>query len=173
MAARDIVLYPNPILKRKCDPVLGLTPEALEVCQDLVDTLAVSPGVGVAAPQIGSPLRIIAVDVTPRNPGHGLLVLLNPEMVHAEGRVTGREGCLSIPEYTANVERYERIVVRALTREGEERVFESTGFEAICLQHELDHLDGILFLDRVTCLKTHVFRRKGTKPKLTPEELVK
>ena len=118
-------------------------------------------------------LRIIAVDVTPKNPGHGLLVLLNPEMVHAEGRVTGREGCLSIPEYTANVERYERIVVRALTREGEEKVFESSGFEAICLQHELDHLDGILFLDRVTCLKTHVFRRKGTKPRMTPEELVK
>jgi hypothetical protein len=73
----------------------------------------------------------------------------------------------------ANVERYERIVVRATTSAGTELVFESTGFEAVCLQHELDHLDGILFLDRVTCLKTHVFRRKGLKPRLAPEEIVK
>ena len=173
MAIREILLYPHPVLKQQCAPADGLTPEVQELCQDLIDTLAASPGVGVAAPQIGVPLRVIAVDVTPKNPGHGLLVLVNPELVLGEGRVTGREGCLSIPEYTGNVERYEKVVIRGLTHTGEEKVFESTGLEAICLQHELDHLDGILFLDRVTCLKTHLFRRKGAKPRLAPEEIVK
>lgn len=169
MAVRDIVLYPAPILKQRCAPVQWQ--EVSSVCKDLVDTLEACPGVGVAAPQIGEALRIIAVDVTPKNPGHGLLVLLNPELVWHEGNVVGREGCLSIPEFTANVSRYERIRIQALDPQGESVTIESSGFEAVCLQHELDHLEGILFLDRVASLTNDVFKRKGGRPRYTLEEM--
>lgn len=171
MAVRDIVLVPDPILKTRCSPVGEFTPEVRELIRDLVDTMGASPGVGVAAPQIGVALRVAVVDVTPRNPGHGLLIVVNPEILHREGWSVMREGCLSIPEYTANVGRSERIVVRALDGEGVPRVIESEGFEAVCLQHEIDHLDGILFLDRVSSLKNDVFRRKGVTPRFRPEDL--
>ena len=171
MAVRDIVLYPAPILKQVCAPVDWR--EVQEICSDLVDTLKACPGVGVADPQIGHAVRIIAVDVTPKNPGHGLLVLLNPELVEQEGRVVGREGCLSIPEFTANVARAQRVVVRAQDPQGREVKVTSDGFESICLQHELDHLDGILFLDRVSCLKSDVFKRKGGQPRYTLEEMAR
>ena len=158
---RPILLYPDPILKRVCSPLDWRDGEAQSLCQDLLDTMRASPGVGLAAPQIGLALRAIVVDVTPKQPGHGLLLLLNPKLVSGEGRVTGREGCLSIPEYTANVARHERVVIEATEVDGKVSTIESTGFEAICLQHELDHLEGILFLDRVSSLKTDVFPRKG------------
>ncbi len=165
MAAREIVLYPNPILKKVCRAVERVDDQVLEVVQDLSDTLEASPGVGVAAPQIGFDLRIFAVDVGDK--GHGRLLLINPELVRGEGRKIGREGCLSIPEFTANVARYTSVVISALDPQGERRVIQSSGFEAVCLQHELDHLDGILFLDRVACLKADVFKRKGAKPRFS------
>ena len=167
---QPIVLYPDPILKTVCRPADWRDPLVQQVAQDLVDTMQAGPGVGVAAPQIGHDLRIFVVDVTPKHPGHGLLVLLNPEMVGKEGAVTGREGCLSIPDFTASVRRYSKILVRAQDLQGNARILESEGFEAVCLQHELDHLDGVLFLDRVSCLKTDVFRRKGVQPRFDPQE---
>ncbi len=170
MAVRDILLYPDPVLKQVCRPVQELTSEIRALLEDLVDTMKASPGVGLAAPQLGSTWRAIAVDVTPKHPGHGLVVLVNPEIVLLEGTRTIREGCLSIPDYTANVRRAERCVVRGLDMMGRPFVCESTGLEAICLQHEVDHLDGILFLDRVSCLKTDVFGRKGVKPRFQPED---
>jgi len=170
LAVRPIVLYPDPILKRVCRPANWQDPEAQAVAQDLIDTMRQGPGVGVAAPQIGFDLRIFVVDVTPKHPGHGLLVLLNPQLVSAEGKVTGREGCLSIPDFTANVQRHSKVRFVAQDRDGRELVLDSEGFEAICLQHEMDHLDGVLFLDRVACLKTDVFRRKGVQPRFDPQE---
>ena len=126
---------------------------------DLVDTMRSFPRcVGIAAPQIGELVRMVAVDVTDHPKAttcHGLLVLANPRVVLASGAEVAREGCLSIPDLTANVRRATRIVVEA-----GDRVIESEGFEARCLLHELDHLDGLLFLDRVDSLKTDVFRRK-------------
>lgn len=138
------------------DGVISLT-------EDLVDTMKASPGVGLAAVQIGVPRRVVVVDVTPRNPGHGLLVLINPEITDASGSKTGREGCLSVPEYTANIKRSTEITVKALNPEGEEVVIKSTGFEAVALQHEIDHLDGILFIDRIANMKRDLFRRKNFK----------
>jgi peptide deformylase len=120
--------------------------------------------VGLAAPQIDRPVRIIAVDVSehPRaTRHHGLLVLVNPIVVLASGSEVAREGCLSIPDLTANVRRATDIVIEASTTDGQDRVIEAEGFEARCLLHELDHLDGVLFLDRVASLKTDVFRRKN------------
>jgi peptide deformylase len=119
--------------------------------------------VGIAAPQIDELVRVIAVDVRSHPKAtttNGLLVLVDPRIVETEGSVLGREGCLSIPELTANVRRAARVVVEARTPSGEERVVEADGFEARCLQHELDHLDGILFLDRVASLASDVFQRR-------------
>lgn len=170
MAVRPIVLYPNPILKTVCREADWQDSRTQEVAQDLVDTLKAGPGVGVAAPQIGVDLRLFVVDVTPKNPGHGLLVLLNPRLLVGQGEHIGREGCLSIPAYTANVRRHATVTLEACNLAGEKLTLECEGFEAICIQHELDHLDGILFLDRVSCLKTEVFRRKGVKPTFEPQD---
>jgi peptide deformylase len=133
--------------------------DAERVGADLVDTMRSFPRcVGVAAPQIGELVRLVVVDVTDHPKAttcHGLLVLANPRVVLASGGEVAREGCLSIPDLTANVRRATQVVIEAV-----DRVIETQGFEARCLLHELDHLDGILFLDRVDSLKTDVFRRK-------------
>jgi peptide deformylase len=157
MAVRQVLLYPDRALKQRCAP--AQPGDAESVGADLVETMRSFPGcVGLAAPQLGELVRVIAVDVR----GHpkaasdnGLLVLANPRLVEAEGAEVAREGCLSIPEATANVRRATRIVVEHAGG----RVA-SEGFEARCLQHEIDHLDGILFLDRVESLVDDVFRRK-------------
>ena len=166
MAVRDILLYPDPILKTVCAPVDTLDAAVDGLVQDLVDTM-VSAGhsFGVAAPQIGVTRRVAVVDVSKsklgRDANHGLLVLINPAILEREGQETMREGCMSVPDYTGNVTRAEEIVVEYLDRDGSERVIRACGFEAVAIQHELDHLDGLLFLDRVSSLKTDVFRRKG------------
>ena len=141
--------------------------EVARIATDLVDTMHDHPGcVGLAAPQLGELFRMIVVDVTGdrrATVSNGLMVLVDPALVLAEGSEVAREGCLSIPDLTANVRRATRIVVEAETPEGNRRRIDSEGFEARCLLHELDHLDGILFLDRVDSLKTDVFRRKRYK----------
>jgi peptide deformylase len=165
MAVREILLYPDPLLKTVCTPVVSLDMEVAALVQDLVDTMvAAGHSVGVAAPQIGATRRVVVVDVSRSKLGaannHGLLVLINPEILEREGQETMREGCMSVPDYTGNVTRAQSIVVQFLDREGSERVISASGFEAVAIQHELDHLDGLLFLDRVSSLKTDVFRRK-------------
>ena len=165
MAARDIILYPDPILKTVCEPVQNLDEAADALARDLLDTMVESGhSVGVAAPQIGVTRRVVVVDVSKsklgRDNNHGQLVMINPEILEREGRETMREGCMSVPDYTGNVTRAESVVVQFLDRQGRERVIRTSGFEAVAIQHELDHLDGLLFLDRVSSLKTDVFRRK-------------
>jgi peptide deformylase len=161
-APRAVLLYPHPALKAVCAPVLEIDDVARSVAADLVATLEASPGVGVAAPQIGELWRVIVVDAgrNPRHSGQGRFVLFNPEIVAHEGEQVFREGCLSLPEYTANIRRAQAIRVRALSVSGEVVEVEAEGFEAVVFQHEIDHLDGILFLDRVVDLKTDLFRRK-------------
>ena len=131
---------------------------------DLVDTMRASPAcVGLAAPQIGVSKRMIVVDVTdhPKTTTcHGLVVLVDPEIVESSGREVGREGCMSVPDLTANVARAKRIVVRGTTPDAEPIVIATRGFEARAFQHEVDHLNGLLILDRVASLATDVFRRK-------------
>ena len=165
MAVRDIILYPDPILKTVCEPVTALDEAADALVQDLLDTMTASGhSVGVAAPQIGVTRRVVVVDVSRSKPGrdnhHGRLVMINPGIIEREGQETMREGCMSVPDYTGNVTRAESVVVQFLDRQGRERVIRASGFEAVAIQHELDHLDGLLFLDRVSSLKTDVFRRK-------------
>lgn len=153
MAVRPVVLYPHPRLKGVAGEVGEMTDEVRGVIEDLVDTMRANRGcVGISAPQIDAGLRIIAVDVT----GHpkaedpsGLLVLANPEVVSSDGWELGREGCLSLPSITCDVGRHTSIAVRGIDRQGERVEYLSEGFEARALQHEMDHLDGILILDRV------------------------
>jgi peptide deformylase len=165
MAVRSIRIYPDPILKQIAEPVKALDDTVVAVIQDLVDTMVdAGHSVGVAAPQIGILRRVIVVDVSKsklgRDNNHGLLDMVNPEIIEKSGSRLMREGCMSVPDYTGNVLRAEHIVVEFTNRLGQLRVIESSGFEAVAIQHELDHLDGLLFLDRVSSLKTDLYRRK-------------
>ena len=158
MPVREVLRYPHPALKEVCAPAQAEA--AVQVGADLVDTMrSFNRCVGIAAPQIGELIRVAVVDVR----GHpkaesdnGLLVIVNPRVTEADGAEVAREGCLSLPDLTANVRRATRIVVEHAGG----RV-ESSGFEARCLLHEIDHLDGILFLDRVESLVDDLFRRKS------------
>ncbi len=173
MAVREILLFPDPLLKQVCVKIGPADEAAARLLTDLTDTLNASPGVGLAAPQIGLALRAIVVDLRrlpprkgkepPKN--HGLIALLNPVVVRREGEITFREGCLSIPEFLADVKRSAFVRVEGVGRAGDPFALETEGFEAVALQHEIDHLDGVLFLDRVSNIKTDLFRRKATLPK--------
>jgi peptide deformylase len=165
VAVREVLRVPHPLLKQPARALgAGEEDEIARVAGDLLDTMRSHPRcVGIAAPQLGELVRMIAVDCSEHpkvERPNGLLVLVNPRLVETEGAEVAREGCLSIPELTANVRRATRIVVEGLRPDGTAQTVESRGFEARCLQHELDHLDGILFLDRVDSLATDVFRRK-------------
>ena len=166
MAVRSILLYPDPILKQVAQTVEAIDATVVAVIQDLVDTMVDSGhSVGVAAPQIGVLRRILVVDVSKSKLGkennHGLLEMVNPEIIENSGSKMMREGCMSVPDYTGNVTRAEHIVVEFTDRAGRLRVIEASGFEAVAIQHELDHLDGLLFIDRVSSLKTDLYRRKS------------
>ena len=165
MAIKPVVHYPARVLKGLSGPVGEIGDTERGLAEDLVDTMYDSPGcVGIAAPQIGVPLRAFALDVSvmkkPPEHHHGLVVLFDPELLLAEGGEVKREGCLSVPDYTCDVRRATSIVVSGRTPEGEHRVVEAEGFEARAFQHELDHLDGLLILDRVASVRHDVFRRK-------------
>lgn len=168
MPAQPILCYPHPVLKKVSHAVTVIDDDIRRLIDDLLDTMGAGPGsVGVAAPQIGVTLRVCVVDVSASRHGkdnnHGLLVMVNPEIVNREGGAIMREGCMSVPDYTGDVERATAITVRFLDGEGTEREIEASGFEAVAIQHEMDHLDGILFLDRIVSLKTGLFRRKNYK----------
>lgn len=153
--------YPDPILRRSALPIAKITPKITKLVDDMVHMMYRSPHtIGLAAPQVGYSLRLIVIDVTIKQKQHGLIVLINPVMVSGEGEKIIREGCLSLPDYTANVKRFQNVSVEGLNRTGEKVRIETNGIEAICLQHEIDHVDGILFLDRVESMKTDIFRRK-------------
>src|SRR5205807_3180810 len=140
-------------LKRPSSPVATIDDEVRTLADDLVDTMRASPAcVGLAAPQIGVNLRVCIVDVTGHRKArscHGRVVLVNPEVVLVHGPVAGREGCMSVPDLTGDVARATTLIVRGTTLEGADRVLRVDAFEARALQHEIDHLDGVLFLDRV------------------------
>lgn len=167
MAVRPILLYPNSTLKDVAQPVSPTDPAIGGIVQDMLDTLDASPGVALAAPQIGHLLQIIVVDVSRKKgeTGHGLVILLNPRILEQEQPRVIREGCLSVPDYTGNVIRYDRTVVEGMTPQGRVLALGASGLEALAFQHELDHLQGMLFLDRIHSLSTDLFRR--TKGKLS------
>jgi peptide deformylase len=163
MPVRPVLRLPEPVLKRVAEPVERIDDAARALADDLIDTMRASPAcVGIAAPQIGVSLRAFVVDVTGHKKAqtcHGEFVLFNPEVLLAHGPLVAREGCMSVPDLTGDVPRATKLVVRGLSADGTERVMQVDAFEARAVQHEIDHLDGLLFLDRVTSADG-VFRRK-------------
>ncbi len=165
MSTLSIHRFPDPLLKQPTRVVEHFDHTLTQLIESMVRTMRHHPRcVGLAAPQVGSSLRLAVMEV-PSHPkvkaSHGLLVLINPQIELGDEVVIQREGCLSIPDFTANVQRTARVRVWALDQRGVEQAWQLEGFEAIVAQHEVDHLDGKLFLDRVTNLKTDVFRRKN------------
>ncbi|WJW74919.1 peptide deformylase [Thiohalobacter sp. IOR34] len=167
MAVLDILTYPDSRLKQVSEPVESFDEELRAFIADLEETRLAGPGaVGIAAPQVGRFQRIVIVDVSRmKRPvaNHGYLVLVNPEITEWDGYAVGREGCLSVPDYTGNVIRAERIHLEALDPEGNKLEYDMEGFEARAVQHEIDHLDGLLFLDRLVSRRNDLFRRKVYK----------
>jgi peptide deformylase len=162
---RPLLRHGAPVLHRPADPVASLTPEIQTVIDDLVQTMYAAPGIGLAAPQIGVPVRIFVVDITAGRSSGELVVMVNPEFVDREGMQVEDEGCLSIPGFNASVVRPARAVVRGLDREGVERTVEATGLLARAFQHEIDHLDGTLFIDRLRGIKRDLIVRRIQKLK--------
>lgn len=166
MAVSEILVYPDPRLKQKSKPVEEFNESLLQFLADLEETMrAGTGGVGIAAPQVGRFERIIIVDVSckPKIKNHGRLIMVNPEIADKEGNVVGREGCMSVPDYTGNVARWDRIVVNAWNEFGKPQAYVMEGYEARAVQHEMDHLDGLLFLDRLVSRRGNLFPRKVYK----------
>ena len=160
---RTILTYPSPELKKKSAPVTAVTDSVRELVRDMAESMYAAPGVGLAAPQIGIHQRVIIIDISGKNEPPDLIVAINPTVVHAEGEAYDEEGCLSVPDYAANVKRYARVIVKALDLEGAERTWKAEDLLAIAFQHEIDHLDGILFVDHLSTLKRELFQRKARK----------
>jgi len=157
---RTILTYPDPELKKKSAPVAVINEKTRELAADMAETMYDAPGVGLAAPQIGVHQRIIVIDVAGKDEPPSLITAINPVIIHAEGETFEEEGCLSVPKYAANVRRHAKIVVKGLDIDGEEMTWKAEGLLAVAFQHEIDHLDGILFIDHISQLKRDIFRRK-------------
>lgn len=160
---RPIVRYGQPGLVESAEPVTAFDAELDRLIDDMVETMYAAPGIGLAAPQIGIAKRLCVIDLSSGKTGGELLVLINPEFVQREGMQLEDEGCLSVPGFNATVARPAKAVVRALDRTGQSRVIEGTGLLARALQHEIDHLDGKLFLDRLRGLKRDMIVRRIRK----------
>lgn len=166
MAILDILVYPEQALKQVSEAVTNFDDALRQFVADLDETRLQAPGcVGIAAPQVGRFQRVAIVDVSgnPKHKSNGLMLLINPEIVAWEGFVKGREGCLSVPDYTGNVMRAEKITLATQDLEGNTRQYQCEGFEARAVQHEIDHLDGLLFLDRLVSRRKDLFPRKVYK----------
>ena len=161
MARLSILEYPDPRLRIKADPVTKVDAEIRTLISDMLETMYAAPGIGLAAIQVNVSKRILVVDVSEGR--NDPCCLINPEIVSAEGKISGEEGCLSVPEVYDVVERAEWIKVRSLDRNGEKIEFEAEQLLAVCIQHEIDHLDGKLFVDYLSELKRQRLRKKALK----------
>lgn len=160
---RPILTFPDPVLKQKAAPITVITDEIRQLARDMAETMYDAPGVGLAAPQIGVLQRLIVIDVAAKDEAPQLITAINPVIIEGEGEVYEEEGCLSVPDFSANVRRYETVVVKGLSLDGQERVWQADGLLAIAFQHEIDHLEGTLFVDRLSPLKRELFIKKAKK----------
>jgi peptide deformylase len=160
---RPILRYGEEVLHQPAQPVDAITPDIVQLIDDMVQTMYAAPGVGLAATQVGVPLRIFVADLSVGRAAADLLTFVNPQFVERDGMQLEEEGCLSVPGFQATVARPARVVLKGLDREGQERVVEGTGLLARCFQHEMDHLDGTLFVDRLRGLQKDLIVRKIRK----------
>lgn len=163
MPILEIRKYPEKILKQKALPVTIFDQQLQELIDNMIETMYAAPGIGLAAPQVGEPKSVAVIDVSFGGEKFPLLVLVNPIIEISEGEVEFEEGCLSIPEYSAAIKRAERVIVRALDRHGMQMEIEGTDLLAIALQHEIDHLNGMLLIDRISPIKREFFKKRHKK----------
>jgi peptide deformylase len=163
MAVRSILKFPAPVLKAKAKPVATIDGQVDELITDMVESMYAAPGVGLAAPQVGDGRRIIVIDINHEEPGKDLIKLINPVIAEAEGEIVWEEGCLSVVDYRAEVRRAARVLVKGWTLDEKEVEIEAEELLAVALQHEIDHLEGKLFIDRISRLKRDLYKRKINK----------
>jgi peptide deformylase len=163
MAILEILKYPEPILSRASQPLENITGETVQLINDMLETMYAAPGVGLAAPQVGVSQRVIVLDVDHENPHKQVYKLINPRVTRAEGEVVWEEGCLSVVDFTAEVRRAAQVEVTGFDENEKVIKIAAEGLLAIALQHEIDHLDGKLFIDRISRLKRELYTRKRKK----------
>jgi len=163
MALLEIRKYPDAVLSTVASPVKNITGETAKYLADMIETMYAAPGVGLAAPQVGISQRVIVLDVDHENPRKQVFKLINPVITHAEGEVIWEEGCLSVVDFTAEVKRAAKVEVVAFDENQKEIRIDADGLLAVALQHEIDHLDGKLFIDRISRLKRDLYRRRRKK----------
>jgi peptide deformylase len=163
MAIKKILTFPNPVLRQKVETVTSFDDSLKELASDLAETMYDAPGAGLAANQIGVCLRVVVVDVSAGKEEKKHLVLVNPEIIEKEGCQIDEEGCLSVIDLTANVERYRKLLIRAQDLDGKSWEFPAEDFFARVIQHELDHLNGILFIDHLSSLKRALYKKRLKK----------
>ncbi|MBW2499548.1 MAG: peptide deformylase [Deltaproteobacteria bacterium] len=165
MALREVLKFPDPRLKQVSKPISEVDDALRELARDMIEVMYDEPGIGLAAPQVGSFVRMFVIDTEWGEEGaeRDPQVVLNPQIVEREGRISWEEGCLSVPDYTATVERDALITLEAIDLDGNPIVERAEGLRAVCIQHEIDHLDGILFIDRISRLKRSLYVKKRKK----------
>lgn len=163
MAILEIKKYPDEVLKRKALPFGTVDRETQRLIDDMIETMYAAPGIGLAAPQVGVSKRLVVLDVSAKEEKYPLIVLINPEIVEADGIIDSEEGCLSVPGYLASVKRAERLRVKGFDRHGKAVEVEGAGLLARALQHEIDHLNGVLFVDRLSTIKREFFKKRYLK----------
>jgi len=179
MAKLEILTYPNPILREVSEKVTKFGPELKKFAEDMLETMYEANGIGLAAPQVGKLIRMLVIDTRPRDPEQSRyenddqtelerqlkqpLVLINPEIVNGTGKTTFDEGCLSVPSFFETVERFDVVEVKAFDVDGKEFRFKTDGLLAICIQHEMDHLEGTLFIDHISFTKSNKIKNQIKK----------
>ena len=165
MALREVLQFPDPRLKKVSEPVTEVTEEIRVLARDMIEVMYDEPGIGLAAPQVGASIRMFVIDTewSDEEIGQNPTVVINPEISDREGRITWDEGCLSVPDYNAIVERDAVITLRGIDLEGKPIEERAEGLRAVCIQHEVDHLDGVLFIDRISRLKRSLYVKKRKK----------
>ena len=165
MPLREVLQFPDPRLKRKSVPVGEISDEIRALARDMIEVMYDEPGIGLAAPQVGEAVRLVVMDTSWNEEGgeKDPRVMVNPEIVLREGTLTWTEGCLSVPDFQAEVERAARVVVRYTDLDGRAHEEDVSELRAVCFQHEIDHLDGVLFIDRISRLKRSLYVQKRKK----------
>ncbi|OGP87437.1 MAG: peptide deformylase [Deltaproteobacteria bacterium RBG_16_48_10] len=170
MAVLEILKFPHRVLKKRCEYVQQIDEELKRLIDDMRETMYHTNGIGLAACQVGIPRRVIVMDVSPIEPDKGFFAIINPEIISEEGEIDYEEGCLSVPDCTEKIKRKEKVRVKGISPEGEEMEVGGEGILSIALQHEIDHLNGVLILDRISRLKREIYRNKLKKEKQRGEK---
>lgn len=163
MALLQIYHYPEPVLSKKAEPITDIDDSIRQTANDMIETMYAAPGIGLAAPQVGVSKRLIVLDCGGRDEESQLIVAINPELIAAEGESFEEEGCLSVPGYYCKIKRKAQVTVRYRDLDGAEQTISTDGLQAVALQHEIDHLDGVLFVDHLSSLKRGLFKKKYKK----------